>query len=149
MLSHDKVLGIHDLLVHDYGPGRWFASAHAELDATEDPLLCHDIIDHIERDALTKLNVHLIIHYDPVTVNDESWNKAREIMNEIISRIHPDISMHDFRIKRGSGGKALIFDLLIPYSADIKHEEIKESIDTALKEKGLDFITIINFDSGM
>ena len=75
ILSCDKVLGIHDLLVHDYGPGQCFASVHVELSAEEAPLVCHDIIDGIENDVLDNLNVHLVIHYDPVVTNDAEWDQ--------------------------------------------------------------------------
>ena len=74
VLSHDKIIGVHDVLVHDYGPGQCFASLHAELDASEDPLTCHDLIDDIESDALVRLNTHLVIHYDPVATDDPEWN---------------------------------------------------------------------------
>src|SRR5699024_5855003 len=83
VLSHEKILGIHDLLVHDYGPVQCFATVHAELSAEEDPLECHDIIDDIERDAFDELHVHLVIHYDPVVLDDAEWNEMREIMDEI------------------------------------------------------------------
>ena len=81
VLSHEKVLGIHDLLVHDYGPGQCFASVHAELSAEENPLACHDIIDDIEQDAWERLNVHLVIHYDPVMTN-EMYQLIRRINRE-------------------------------------------------------------------
>ena len=83
VLRHEGILGIHDLLIHDYGPGRCFASAHVELSAEEDPLVCHEIIDHLECDALRELNVHLVIHHDPVAVNDAEWGRLRSIVEEV------------------------------------------------------------------
>ena len=146
VLSHEKILGIHDLLVHDYGPGQCFATVHAELSAEEDPLECHDIIDDIERDALEQMNVHLVIHYDPVVLNDEEWNTMREIMEEIIVEVDPKLSMHDFRVVRSSKKTKLMFDLAVPYSMRSRHREIKAQIDTLLAERGKDYKTVISFD---
>lgn len=146
VLSHEKILGIHDLLVHDYGPGQCFATVHAELSAEEDPLECHDIIDDIERDAFDELHVHLVIHYDPVVLDDAEWNEMREIMDEIIAKIDPRLSMHDFRVVRSSRKTKLMFDLAVPYSMRDRHREIKEQIDEALEKKGRDYKTMIRFD---
>lgn len=146
VLSHEKILGIHDLLVHDYGPGQCFATVHAELSAEEDPLECHDIIDDIERDALEQMNVHLVIHYDPVVLNDEEWNTMRKIMDEIIVKVDPKLSMHDFRVVRSSKKTKLMFDLAVPYSMRSRHREIKAQIDALLAERGKDYKTVISFD---
>lgn len=146
VLSHEKILGIHDLLVHDYGPGQCFATVHAELSAEEDPLECHDIIDDIERDALEQMNVHLVIHYDPVVLNDEEWNTMREIMDEIIVEVDSKLSMHDFRVVRSSKKTKLMFDLAVPYSMRSRHREIKAQIDALLAERGKDYKTVISFD---
>ena len=146
VLSHEKVLGVHDLLVHDYGPGRCYASAHVELSANEDPMACHDIIDDIECDVLEKMNVHFVIHYDPVVQNDAEQNEMRRTVGEIIRELNPAFSIHDFRIVRGSAQSKLVFDLGVPYSMIEKKKEIKERIDAALNERGKKYITIIRFD---
>lgn len=146
VLSHEKVLGVHDLLVHDYGPGRCYASAHVELSADEDPMACHDIIDDIECDVLEKMNVHFVIHYDPVVQNDAEQNEMRRTVGEIVRELNPAFSIHDFRIVRGSAQSKLVFDLGVPYSMIEKKKEIKERIDAALDEKGKKYITIIRFD---
>lgn len=146
VLSHEKVLGVHDLLVHDYGPGRCYASAHVELSADEDPMACHDIIDDIECDVLEKMNVHFVIHYDPVVQNDAEQNEMRRTVGEIIRELNPAFSIHDFRIVRGSAQSKLVFDLGVPYSMIEKKKEIKERIDAALNERGKKYITIIRFD---
>lgn len=146
VLSHEKVLGVHDLLVHDYGPGRCYASAHVELSADEDPMACHDIIDDIECDVLEKMNVHFVIHYDPVVQNDAEQNEMRRTVGEIIRELNPAFSIHDFRIVRGSAQSKLVFDLGVPYSMIEKKKEIKERIDAALDERGKKYITIIRFD---
>lgn len=146
VLSHDKVLGIHDLLVHDYGPGQCFASVHAELSAQEDPLVCHDIIDDIECDALAELNVHLVIHYDPVVTGDGEWNEVREMVEKIILGIDERLSMHDFRMIRGAKQTKLVFDLAVPYSMSSQYKALKEQIDQALAASGKEYTTVIRFD---
>ena len=146
ILSHEKVLGIHDLLVHDYGPGQCYASVHVELSAEENPLVCHDIIDDIECDVLEQFHVHLVIHYDPVVENDAEQNEMREIMQSIVLNLDPQLSMHDFRIVRGSTLPKLVFDLSVPYSMSGRHREIKVKIDCALHQMGKDYTTVIRFD---
>lgn len=146
ILSNEKILGIHDLLVHDYGPGQYFASVHAELSAEENPLVCHDIIDDIERDVFEKLNVNLVIHYDPVAVNDDELNYMRELVCNTIRKIDPKLSLHDFRIIRGATHKKLVFDLTIPYSMGNERWEIKKIIDESLKAEGEQYDTVICFD---
>lgn len=146
VLSHEKILGIHDLLVHDYGPGQCFATLHAELSAEEDPLVCHDIIDDIERDALEQMNVHLVIHYDPVVLDDAEWNEMKEMVEEIIAGLDAKLSMHDFRVVRSSRQTKLMFDLAVPYSMRQKHKEIKQKIDEELFARDKHYLTIIGFD---
>lgn len=146
VLSREKVLGIHDLLVHDYGPGQCYATVHAEVSAEEDPLACHDMIDAIESEAMEKLRVNLVIHYDPVVLDDEERNAALDVVTEVITGIHPDLSIHDFRLVRGAHRTKLVFDLAVPYDMETPHKELKERIDAVLKEKGLDYETIVHFD---
>jgi len=146
VLSHDKILGIHDLLVHDYGPGQCFASVHAELSAEEEPLVCHDIIDDIECDALAQLNVHLVIHYDPVEINDAERSRMQQVVEKTVAKIHPRLSVHDFRLVRGSKHTKLVFDLAVPYVMNRSHRELKGDIDAALRKQGVSYGTVIRFD---
>ena len=145
--EHDRVLGIHDLLVHDYGPGRCYASVHVELSADEDPLVCHDIIDHIESDILEMLNVNLVIHYDPVLENDEEWTKARQLTERLVKELDPCYSIHDFRLVRGASQTKLVFDLAIPYRTSVDTKAIKEQFDAMLTAQNLDYTTVIRFDN--
>lgn len=147
VLSHDGILGVHDLLVHDYGPGRYFASVHVELSADEDPQICHEIIDDIECDALRELNVNLVIHYDPVAVNDPELNEMRTVLEEIITGISPELSMHDLRMVHGSNRTNLVFDLTVPYAMSNQHAELKHQIDEELARREKRYKTIIRFDS--
>lgn len=144
VLRHDGILGIHDLLIHDYGPGRCFASAHVELSAEEDPLVCHEIIDHLECDALRELNVRLVIHHDPVAVNDTEWLRLRELVEEIAGKIDDRMTVHSFRLVRGRGTQRLVFDLTVPYG--MEQEALRRSIADALASRGVKYPVTIRFD---
>lgn len=147
ILSYDKVLGVHDLLVHDYGPSQCFASVHVEISAQEDPLICHDMIDAIECDVLEKLNVHLVIHYDPVLDNDEEWAQMRKIVEDVVTRVDERLSVHDFRIARGAEQPKLVFDLTVPYCMNASHKELKQTIEQQLQEVAGQYTTVIRFDN--
>lgn len=149
VLSHEKVLGIHDLLVHDYGPGQCFASVHAELSAEENPLACHDIIDDIEQDAWERLNVHLVIHYDPVMTNDAEWNRMRTLTEGWVRQVNPRLSIHDFRMVRSARQTKLVFDLAIPYDMALSAREVQTFIAEQLQKEGRDYQTIIHLDRQM
>lgn len=149
VLSHEKVLGIHDLLVHDYGPGQCFASVHAELSAEEDPLACHDILDDIEQDAWEQLNVHLVIHYDPVLTNDAEWNQMRTLTEQWVRQVNPRLSIHDFRMVRSTRQTKLVFDLAIPYDMALSAREVQTFIAEQLQKEGRDYQTVIHLDRQM
>ncbi len=146
ILSHEKVLDIHDLLVHDYGPGQCFASVHVEISAKEAPFVGHDIIDDIERDALRELQVHLVIHYDPVVTDDPEADHIQEHIQDIIHTIDPRLSIHDFRVVRGAAKTKLVFDLAVPYCMEMSHTAMKCQIDEEIKKLGHDYNTVIDFD---
>ena len=112
--SEPRVLGYHDLMVHDYGPGQRFASLHVEMDQREDPLLCHEIIDDLERLCLEKHNVHMVIHYDPVAVGDQELEQARSCVCQLLLQMDPRLTVHDFRMVKGTGHSNLIFDVTLP-----------------------------------
>lgn len=146
VLSHEKVLGIHDLLVHDYGPGKCYASVHVELSALEDSLVCHDIIDDIECSVLEQLNVNLVIHYDPVLMDDAEWTRMRETVESIVHDIDPCLSIHDFRLVRGACQTKLVFDLAVPYSMGQQRLVLKECIESQLQEHCGGYTAVIRFD---
>lgn len=146
ILSCPKVLGIHDLLVHDYGPGQCFASVHVEISAEEEPLICHDLIDTIENDVLEQLNVHLVIHYDPVLTDDKEWDQMRQTVENTVAQIDNRLSVHDFRLVRGASHTKLVFDLSVPYDMRHQKKELKAKIDQALQENGRNYTTVIRFD---
>ena len=144
VLRHDGILGIHDLLIHDYGPGRCFASAHVELSAEEDPLICHEIIDHLECDALRELNVHLVIHHDPVAVNDAEWGRLRTMVEVLAAGIDERLSVHSFRLVRGRGMPRLVFDLAVPYGMD--QETVRMTLRENMVEAGITNPVTVRFD---
>lgn len=146
ILSHEKILGIHDLMVHDYGPGQCFASVHAEMDHREDVLLCHDILDDIERDALRELRVHLVIHYDPIVTDDAELNHMRALVTQAVQEIDPSLAVHDFRMVRGRQHTNLIFDLVIPFEMADQTGALKRAIDRRVQFEDQKYYTVITFD---
>lgn len=146
--SNDKVLGYHDLMVHDYGPGQRFASVHVEMDMREDVLTCHTIIDDIERQVLDSHGIHLVIHYDPVVTDDEELNRMRSSVDKVLKSIDPRISIHDFRMVRGDTHTNLIFDMILPYDLDDQRQQIKRQLDAAINLGDTQYYTVITFDTG-
>ena len=146
VLRHEGILGIHDLLIHDYGPGRCFASAHVELSAEEDPLVCHEIIDHLECDALEELNVRLVIHFDPVAVNDAEWERLHSVVERIVAEIDPQLSVHSFRLVRTQSVPRLVFDVSIPYGMTGQEPQLRDRITDALEQRGERCRTVVRFD---
>ena len=144
VLRHEGILGIHDLLIHDYGPGRCFASAHVELSAEEDPLVCHEIIDHLECDALRELNVHLVIHHDPVAGNDAEWGRLRSVVEDVAAGVDERLSVHFFRLVRGRGMPRLVFDLATPYGMD--QEAVRLILRERIVEAGVTNPVTVRFD---
>ena len=146
--SYDpRVLGIHDLIVHDYGPGRRFASVHVELDAREDVLEAHELIDSIERDVTKKLRVELVVHYDPVVTDDAELSAVRQRVEGVINAIDPRLSFHDLRMVRGREHTNVIFDLVLPFDLRGEEDAIRRRISEALHAEGHHYRTIITFDS--
>ena len=147
-ISHqDEVLGYHDLMVHDYGPGQRFASLHVEMDQKEDPLLCHEIIDNLERKCLEEHNVHLVIHYDPIVTGDEVLEQTKQFITEFLHQQDERLSLHDFRMVQGKGHTNVIFDIALPHDLKGTEKAIKKSIENALAEhyQGT-YYAVITFD---
>ena len=146
ILSCEKILGIHDLIVHDYGPGRRFASVHVEMDSQEDPLASHDIIDDIERMFHKEYNIHLVIHYDPVVTDNDELSHMRKLVEREIQQIDSRMTIHDFRMVRGPRHTNLIFDLVIPFEMSGQTKELKQRIDQRVQFEGKQYFTVITFD---
>ena len=127
-----QVLGYHDLLVHDYGPGWQFASLHVEMDYREDPLICHDLIDDMERECLRSHGIHLVIHYDPVVTDDPELARLREQSSVLLRRWDPRLSLHDFRMVQGRRHMNLVFDVALPPDLQGQEEAIRSTLEEAL-----------------
>ena len=143
----DRILGVHDLMVHDYGPGQTFASIHVEVDRNEDVLEMHDMIDNIERHLLEDKRIHLTIHYDPVVMDDEEINHMREKVREKLKELDPRLQFHDFRMVRGPEHTNLIFDVVLPSDLKGREKELQNRLTESLQEPGKRYYTVITFDS--
>jgi cation diffusion facilitator family transporter len=142
-----EVLGYHDLMVHDYGPGQRFASMHVEMDQQADPLVCHELIDNLERACLRSHNVHLVLHYDPVVTGDAQLDRMRTVVLELLQQQDARITIHDFRMVQGKGHTNLIFDMALPADLMGKHKAIKAKLDADLQNlnEGT-YYTVVTFD---
>ena len=145
ILEHPGILGIHDLLIHDYGPGHCFATVHAEMNAAESPLDAHDQLDHIEQEAMQSLGIHLVIHYDPIA-ETEDWEACRRLAEGCARELAPTASIHDLRIERYEEPTKLTFDLSVPYSMPRSDEELVQQLTSALEEKGCPLPVKIHID---
>ena len=134
ILSYDNVLGVHDLMVHSYGPNTYFASAHIEMDAKIDVLVCHDIMDQIERDFKSDLNIHLVVHLDPTILDSPEINELKEMVNDIICEIDRELTFHDFRVVMGEENKNVLFDVVVPPEYKYSDEELEKMITEKITE---------------
>ena len=134
ILSYDNVLGVHDLMVHSYGPNTYFASAHIEMDAKIDVLICHDIMDQIERDFKSDLNIHLVVHLDPTILDSPEINELKEMVNDIICEIDRELTFHDFRVVVGEENKNVLFDVVVPPEYKYSDEELEKIITEKISE---------------
>ena len=148
--SCPQVLGLHDLMVHDYGPNMCFASVHCEMDAREDPIKSHEIIDDLERMCREKHHVLLTIHYDPVILGDPVLDQTRKEVLDLLKERDSRISIHDFRMVSGEGHTNIIFDAVLPVDLWSQTEEIKEYVETRMSSLGRGkFYAVITFDSAL
>ncbi len=143
ILAYDHVSGIHDLIVHNYGPEHYFATVHVEIPADIDVMVGHDIIDNIENDIKKEIGIDLTIHYDPIVVNDERVNELKEMTDNIVKNINPELSIHDFRVVDGPMHTNLIFDVVIPYGFKEVPNEIIKEISLKISEVNDSYFTVI------
>lgn len=147
ILSYDGVLGTHDLMIHDCGPGRKFASVHVEMAAEGDVLKSHDVIDNIERDFLSKDNLNIIVHYDPIVTKDDIVNDFRSWLMEQVKSIDPHLSIHDLRIVPGNSHTNLVFDCVMPHCINMSPSELKAEIRRLVNIKYPNYYCVITIDS--
>lgn len=146
VLSYEKIVGIHDLIVHDYGPGRVIVSLHAEVSGKEDIYILHDMIDNVEQRLSSEMGCLAVIHMDPVETDDETTAVMRKKTEEAVRSIDKDITIHDFRMVPGNTHTNLIFDAVIPYSVKLSDSEIKTLIGKIVAEECENCFTVVNID---
>lgn len=146
VMSYEGVLGTHDLMVHDYGPGRIFASVHVEMAAEADVLESHDIIDNIERDFLSE-GLNLVVHFDPIVTSDSAVGDTRREIAEIASKIDERLSIHDLRMVPGPTHTNVIFDCVVPHNFSMTDEELKEEISRFVRLNHPDYFCVITVEN--
>lgn len=144
--KHPEIIGVHDLLVHDYGPGRVMVSLHAEVDAQGNMLELHDTIDNIERELRETLGCHAVIHMDPVMTRDEATAQYSRMVREIVARLDPALTIHDFRIVKGPTHTNLIFDVVVPFGFRMTDEEVAAAIKSSIAGLEGNFFAVVEID---
>jgi len=145
-LATEHIEGLHDLMVHDYGPGRCFISLHAEIAASFDMMLAHEIIDGMEYKLQEAFHCQVTVHMDPIDLNDPQTVALSERVGAIVKRISPALSMHDFRLTHGGRGLKLIFDVLVPHSCSCTDEAIRRQIKAELEKINKNYSAVIRVD---
>ena len=133
VLSHQPILGVHDLIVHDYGPGRRMISLHAEVPASGELLELHNRIDHVERELRERLGCEAVIHMDPVCTDDGVTQETRKRVEALVRCIDGDITIHDFRVVPREGHAHVIFDAAVPFDFRLTDQEVEEKIQSAVQ----------------
>ena len=149
VMTHEEVIGIHDLIVHNYGPGRILISLHAEVPADGDILSLHDAIDTIEHELRDTLNCHAVIHMDPVQLGDETTERLKTLVGGYLTEISAELSMHDFRIVTGPSHTNLIFDVVTPYKFPLTDKELVNEITAKIQKDNPNYYTVIEVDKMM
>ena len=146
VLSHPQVTGMHDLVIHDYGPGRRLCSFHAEVPQDADILETHDAIDHIEREIREAFGIEATVHMDPIATQDEQVNRLRIRVAELAQAVEPGMTIHDFRVVRGPTHTNVIFDAVVPVRCRTGDEELRERLTRAVKALDPAFEAVIQLD---
>lgn len=146
VLAHSGISGLHDLIVHDYGPGRRMVSLHAEVPAEGDVMALHDAIDHIENELSQALGCQAVIHMDPVRAQDPEANALRQAIAERLSQWHENLTLHDFRLVQRAGYCNVIFDVVAPYELSLSATEIQARVRTLVREVRLDLVAVVSVD---
>ncbi|SCJ03144.1 Ferrous-iron efflux pump FieF [uncultured Flavonifractor sp.] len=146
VLAHPQVVGIHDMIIHDYGPGRSMMSLHAEVPAGSDIMEVHDEIDAIERELKAKYHIDASIHMDPIVTGDETISKARKMVSELVREVDPAMTIHDFRMTSGPRHRNLIFDVVVPYSVKSTDDEVRREIERKIRSADPNSFAVIQID---
>ena len=146
MLSYPGIIGMHDLAVHNYGVGRCFASAHCEVDAKNDILVSHDLIDNIERDFSRDLGIHMVIHLDPVIVGDARTDALHCKVQSLVTALYPTVTIHDFRVIWGVTHSNIVFDAAVPFSVKDSDAVITQTLEAEIQKLDPDYRTVVTID---
>lgn len=147
ILSYDGVLGMHDLVIHDYGAHRTFASVHVEVDYKTDVLKSHDMIDNIERDFKENMDLEMVIHMDPIKIDDPLTNELKALIGDILKDMNELLTMHDFRIVPGETHTNVIFDVVVPFQVKETNQELLDELIHRVREKkGKTYYLVVTFD---
>ena len=145
-MEHPTVQGIHDLVVHDYGPGRCMISLHVEVPGNENVFLLHDMIDNIERELDSQLGCEAVIHMDPIETDNAEIKRMHDLVEQKVKEINEKITIHDFRMVTGDTHTNLIFDAVIPYKTKGTPEALQDQIKQKVKEIGDQYIAVVQLD---
>lgn len=146
VLSHPQVVGMHDLVIHDYGPGRSLMSFHAEVPLNADIMEAHDIIDHIERELKEKFHIETTVHMDPIATDDQRVNEVRGQVARLVQEIDPAVTIHDFRMTDGPCHTNLIFDAAVPHRCPLSDQEAADKITQAVRALDPNYFVILQID---
>ena len=146
MLSYPGIIGMHDLAVHNYGVGRCFASAHCEVDAKNDILVSHDLIDNIERDFSRDLCIHMVIHLDPVIVGDARTDALHCKVQSLVTALYPTVTIHDFRVIWGVTHSNIVFDAAVPFAVKDSDAVITQKLEAEIQKLDPDYRTVVTID---
>lgn len=146
MLSYPGIIGMHDLAVHNYGVGRCFASAHCEVDAKNDILVSHDLIDNIERDFSRDLGIHMVIHLDPVIVGDARTDALHRKVQSLVTALYPTVTIHDFRVIWGVTHSNIVFDAAVPFSVKDSDAVITQKVEAEIQKLDPEYRTVVTID---
>lgn len=145
-LSHSEIVGIHDLVVHDYGPGRLMISFHGEVPGDGNIFELHDVIDQAEKELKEKLGCDAVIHMDPIATNDDEVKSVKQCVAELVKEINGDLSIHDFRMVKGPTHTNLIFDVVVPFQLKLSDREVADEITRRVREKWENYYAVIEID---
>lgn len=146
VMAHPEIIGIHDLIVHDYGPGRCMISLHGEVPGNGDIFELHDVIDVVERELKEKLGCEAVIHMDPIESDNSKVMERKQEVAEIITEKFPGVSIHDFRIVQGPSHTNVIFDAVVPYGFRLTDEEVKSGIEELVKQRWNNYYAVVQVE---
>jgi divalent metal cation (Fe/Co/Zn/Cd) transporter len=147
VMSHDEICGIHDLVVHDYGPGRVMISLHAEVPASGDILQLHDLIDGIEMELREQLDCEAVIHMDPIVTDDALTTELRMKMAQLVKQVDERATIHDFRMVLGPTHTNLIFDAVVPFGGSKTNYQLEEEIKTLVRQLEGNYFAVVRVEN--